>query len=316
MPRLSIVIPVLGDPQQLDDTLVSILQNRPCDCEILVVHNQPYGDPYDLGREVRFIEAGRDSGLVDCLNLGVTASRAPVVHLLACGVEVASGWAEAALPHFRRLDVAAVAAVVLNRNNPRKIVSAGFGYRSEGTAWRLGQRAAAVDVAECAESLCGPDILAAFYRKSAFEAVGGLTASVGDELAGVDLALSLLDAGFCCALEPQCVAHVDAAKIWDGCSFRRGYNAERLFWRWASTRSWLPSLARHIALLAGQCAIGFYRPSRLVQLLGRACGMLGAMYGRRSAGSLQTDSVERPSVVVASHLSVARRDRRPSSRAA
>ena len=61
MPRLSIVIPVLGDPQQLDDTLLSVLENRPARCEIVVVHNRPYHDPYHLCEEVRFIqaEAGR-----------------------------------------------------------------------------------------------------------------------------------------------------------------------------------------------------------------------------------------------------------------
>ena len=59
MPRLSIVIPVLGDPQQLDDTLLSVLENRPANCEILVVHNQPYHDPYNLSDEVRFVEAER-----------------------------------------------------------------------------------------------------------------------------------------------------------------------------------------------------------------------------------------------------------------
>ncbi len=76
MPRLSIVIPVVGDPRHLDDTLVSVLQNRPDDCEILVVHNRPYDDPYELSDEVRFVEARRGSRLVDCLNVGIAASRA------------------------------------------------------------------------------------------------------------------------------------------------------------------------------------------------------------------------------------------------
>jgi len=59
VPRLSIVIPVLGDPRKLDDTLVSVLENRPAHCEILVVHNEPYDDPYQLSNEVCFIEAWR-----------------------------------------------------------------------------------------------------------------------------------------------------------------------------------------------------------------------------------------------------------------
>ena len=51
MSRLSIVIPVLGSLDGLEDTLVSVLENRPADCQIVVVLNQPYDDPYDLKDE-------------------------------------------------------------------------------------------------------------------------------------------------------------------------------------------------------------------------------------------------------------------------
>ena len=57
MTRLSIIIPVLGHSTRLDDTLVSVLENRPANCEIIVVHTEPYDDPYDLAGEVRFLEA-------------------------------------------------------------------------------------------------------------------------------------------------------------------------------------------------------------------------------------------------------------------
>ena len=41
MPRLSIVIPSVADCNLLEDSLVSVLENRPADCGILVVHNRP-----------------------------------------------------------------------------------------------------------------------------------------------------------------------------------------------------------------------------------------------------------------------------------
>ena len=125
MLRLSIVIPVLGDPQQLDDTLVSVLENRPANCEIVVVHNRPYHDPYRLSDEVRFIEAERGTALAECLNRGLAASRASVVHVLTCGVEVSAGWADVAFRRFGDPDVAAVGSVVLNRDDPEKAISAG-----------------------------------------------------------------------------------------------------------------------------------------------------------------------------------------------
>ena len=62
MPRLSIVIPVLGNVEGLEDTLVSVLENRPVDCQIVVVLNRPYDDPYDLKDEVCFVEAPPGAG--------------------------------------------------------------------------------------------------------------------------------------------------------------------------------------------------------------------------------------------------------------
>ena len=67
MTRLSIIIPVLGNPTRLDDTLVSVLENRPANCEIIVVHTRPYDDPYELSGEVRFLKARRKAGLAECL---------------------------------------------------------------------------------------------------------------------------------------------------------------------------------------------------------------------------------------------------------
>ena len=35
--RLAIIIPFLGNSQRLEETLVSVLENRPDDCEVIVV---------------------------------------------------------------------------------------------------------------------------------------------------------------------------------------------------------------------------------------------------------------------------------------
>ena len=47
MPRLSIVIPCAQDTAWFESTLASVLQNRPADCEVLVVQPREYDDPYD-----------------------------------------------------------------------------------------------------------------------------------------------------------------------------------------------------------------------------------------------------------------------------
>ena len=74
MARLSIVIPVLRQLDRLEDTLISVLENRPADCQIVVVLNEPYNDPYQLSGEVCFIQAAAGSSFADTLNLGVVAS--------------------------------------------------------------------------------------------------------------------------------------------------------------------------------------------------------------------------------------------------
>jgi hypothetical protein len=283
--RLSIVIPLLGDQKQLDDTLVSVLENRPSNCEVFVVHNEPYDDPYDLAGEVQFIQAPRRARLVECVRLALSACRAPVVHVLACGVEVRAGWANAALRHFRDPEVASVAPLVVHCDDNQAVVSAGLGYRAEGVVWRLGQGRTPEQVAEEPEELCGPDALAAFYRRSALESAGVFSSAAVDMLAAVDIALSLQKAGFRCIVEPECLAQVDAAAVCEKPGFRRGRDAERLFWRWASAHGRVRSLAAHAALLAGECVIGLWRPSMLMQLAGRAFGAMATAWGRKQPTS-------------------------------
>jgi hypothetical protein len=314
---LSIVIPVLGDPQQLDDTLLSVLENRPAGCEIFVVHNRPYHDPYHLGDEVQFIQAERGAAMVECLNRGLAASSAPIVHILTCGVQVCPGWADAALRHFGNPDIAAVGAMVLHRDDRRRTISAGLGYCAGGTAWRLEHFNEAGDVAAAQQDFCGPDTLAAFYRRSVVQSLGGLSSWAGDSLAGIDLALALRHAGFRCVLEPRCVTHVDAAATYVEPAFRRGRNIEKLFWRWAASQGWLSSLAAHVALLAGQCVTGLWRPSMFAQLAGRVWGALQLIFTRGRPRAAESAPVKKPSVIAAPHFSTARlRKERRSSRVA
>jgi hypothetical protein len=314
--RLSIVIPVLGDLKPLDDTLVSILENRPANCELLVVHNTPYNDPYELTGEVQFLQAPPGAGFVECLNLGLSASRAPVVHLLACGVEVRSGWADAALQHFRNPEVAAVAPVVLRHDDHQTVVSAGLGYRAEGVVCRVGCGDSPEQIGENHDELCGPDVLAGFYRRSAIEAVGGFSPSPIDTLAVIEIALSLRHAGFRCVVEPNSQTKVDAAAVHDKTGFRHGRDSERLFWQWASAHGRVRSVAAHAALVAGECVVGLWHPFMLLQLAGRAVGLMCAALGKRRPKPPE-EADDEPSVISSPHFRVVDcRDNEPSNRAA
>ena len=97
MPGLSIIILGWDRPEHFEDTLASVLQHRPEDCEILVVHAESYDDPYDLGDEVRFIAAPAGCSRAAQLNLGIRESRGEVVHWLAGGLTVEEDWAPRAV---------------------------------------------------------------------------------------------------------------------------------------------------------------------------------------------------------------------------
>jgi GT2 family glycosyltransferase len=283
--RLSIIIPVLGPPTLLDDTLVSVLESRPANCEIIVIHTAPYDDPYDLAGEVRFLKAKRKAGLAECLNLGLAASQAAVVHVLACDVEVSAGWADAAIGLFSDPQVAAVAPVVLHRGDRQTVVSAGLGYRAEGTVWRLGQGLAATEIGKDANEFRGPDALAAFYRRSALDAIGGFSPWTTATRAGIDVALALWHAGFRCVAEPRCIVRADDGAVREKSGFGSGRAAERLFWRWAAMHGRFRSALAHAALVAGECTIGLWRPLLVLRLFGRAWGGVRATFGSRACGA-------------------------------
>jgi GT2 family glycosyltransferase len=113
--RASVIIPVLGDPRQMEDTLVSVLENRPADCQVIVVFNQPYDDPYELAGEVDFIEAPTGAGWAECVNRAVAHSSGEVVFVVHCAVEVEPGWLEAATEALARPGVAAAARTTVDR---------------------------------------------------------------------------------------------------------------------------------------------------------------------------------------------------------
>ena len=314
VPKLSIVIPVVGDPRQLEDTLVSVLENRPANCEIFVVHNEPYEDPYDLGDEVLFVAAERGASLADCLNQGLSASRASIVHVLACGATVRPCWTDAALRHFSDPEVA---AVVVSGSAGLAIVSAGLEIRAEGTALRLGQGQDPADATMGQRHLWGPDFLAGFYRRSALKAVHGFSSWADPVTTAIDAALALRHAGLRCELEPECLVHLDAPAVCDPSSFAQGRDAERLFWRWASAQGWARSLSAHTAMLWGQCVICLRRLTMLAQLAGRTWGAFQAMVGQRGPKPVALAPAETPSVVAMPDLASARlREKHNPARAA
>lgn len=129
--RLSIIVPAVGPQSDLDNTLVSVLENRPANTEIVVPHAEKYQDPYGLSDEVRFVASDGDQPL-HLLNVGIQASRGEVIHLLHSGMEVTPNWTASILDRFdAEPDVAAIGSSIKGSS---KADLAGVRYRAGGTA--------------------------------------------------------------------------------------------------------------------------------------------------------------------------------------
>ena len=284
MPRLAIVISAMGSVESLEGTLVSVLENRPSDCEIIVALNQAYRDPYELHGEVRFVETARRMSPIARINQALSATRAPFVHLLASGCEVTEGWADLALTRFGDRHVGSVAPLVLDAQNPDRIFAAGVGYHHGGARYLVGQGLARL-TPETQGRILGACAFAAFYRKSALDFVGGLSRQLGMGQADVDLALVLARAGFAVAVEPRSRIYASADVEARPGAAQQALHDERLFWRNLPNAGQVKSLAAHAGLVTLELLRSLGRPRMLAQLAGRtwACGQIGSYVRHRHA---------------------------------
>lgn len=278
MPRLAIVISAVGSIESLESTLVSVLENRPTDCEIVVALNGPYADPYDLKDEVRLIPAAPHASAVASVNRALSLTRAPFVHLLSSGCTVSEGWTELPLARFGDRQVGSVAPLVVDAEQPQRIFAAGLGYHPSGRRFLVGRGRTQL-AHEQAAALVGPCGFAGFYRKAALELVGGLCPHLGLRQADVDLALTLAKAGFTFVSEPQSrVCATSNVDINTEAAALRALHDERLFWRNLLTQGRTSAIARHAGWVALELVASFPRPRLLTQAAARAwaCCQLGS----------------------------------------
>jgi hypothetical protein len=122
--RLSIIVPLQSSTAAFEETLISVLENRPAGAEILVCHDGRYDDPFDLCDEVRFVTADSPD-IMKLISAGASAANGRFVHVIASGVKATEGWCDAALEKFEHFDCGSVAPVVRSRQNSR-ILAAGW----------------------------------------------------------------------------------------------------------------------------------------------------------------------------------------------
>lgn len=281
MCRLSIIVPFFGDTERFEDTLASVLQNRPDDCEVLVIHRGPYEDPYELEGEVQFIEIPMDAQLVEAVNAGFSAASGEVLHVVRAGVLAKEGWAEPALEWFDDPLIGAVSPIVQQANDEGRILSAGLRYTFGGRRILNGLGKTVKKARRLLRRrTIGPTLTAGFYRRSVIESLGGLCPAAGSRFSDVDMALCLKALEYGSAVEPASVVVADAVDIATVEGFRSGRCAERIFWRHAGTSGWLCSLFFHPFAAVRSLLAGWKRPGTYASLVGRTIGMVQAIFCR------------------------------------
>jgi len=215
---------------------------------------------------------------------------------------VEEGWTEPALDWFSDPMVGAVSPLVLQHDDPSRIASAGVRYTAGGRRLLNGVGAEVQSIEEVvARNIIGPTMAAAFYRRSAIDALGGLCEKAGVGFADVDMAMSLKALRYRCVLEPDCVAVGHAIDNAGGQTFHAGRCAERVFWRHAAANGWLYSLLCHKAAVLGSLLGQWIHPGAYTHLLGR---IVSAIHGigccrehqarlRRAAGLLGQENSAR-----------------------
>lgn len=230
MARLTIILPALGTATQLEETLVSVLQNRPDDSDLLVVHPGNYADPYDLAGEVNFLSLPSGTGLLAALDAAIEAADSDLLHILAPGTEVEEGWTDVALTHFHNGLVAAVAPTTTIRT-----ANGSATYQGITSAWAGTSRLCAPE-----ESATGPAWWSAFYRRQAVIDAGGFDAEIGVSHADLDLALTLRRLGYRTEAEPasrislKAIPSIEPPTTWEAARaaerFHRRHGGEQGFW--------------------------------------------------------------------------------------
>jgi hypothetical protein len=170
--RLSIIVPYDRDEAAFEATLVSVLENRPEFCEVIVAHDGSYCDPFDLGDEVRFV-IGDSPDAKSLLKTAINASLGRIVHFLASGARATEGWSEEPIEMFEQADLACVAPVIRDLSAGGRVVAAGWRDTSTGLRRPIAagcNEPGRKDIA----SVQGGYLAASFWRRSVLEAIANV----------------------------------------------------------------------------------------------------------------------------------------------
>jgi hypothetical protein len=204
VPRLSVIVPHRRD-EQLEASLLSLLENRPEDCEIIVVHDGSYSDPYELGDEVLFVDidptdSTPDARVVQLLNAGLMAACSPVISTLLDGVTVSLGWEQRGLTMLEQTPD--VGGVSIGIQRPGEGPSFGITQAMLGNPRRALR--AQMTQSRRRDTCAAPELACSLLRRStllALEGFRGLTVPAAE----FDLGIAMQQLGYDCLCDCETI---------------------------------------------------------------------------------------------------------------
>lgn len=204
IPRLTIVVPYCGDTHAFESSLVSVLQHRPDACEVIVPHGGDYDDPFDLGDEVNFIDAGTTSFTAQVAE-AASIARGRFVHVLAEGNCATQGWSEPAMEFFEHHDTGLVIPVVRHSDRD-EIVYAGW-RRSASSACELIAAGSPTLHTQDTVRVEGGFLHASFWRRDLLRSLSGIIRSDDSVEASMAYSLAARQAGWRCLVSRKSTLH-------------------------------------------------------------------------------------------------------------
>lgn len=282
MPRLSIVVPFLGNETLLHATLLSVLENQDDSIEVLVVHNGSYHDPFKLlSHEVIDVETDEHAGMVAAINQGILVSSSPYIQVLLPGTVVSESWSTTPIDTLDQDPL--VSGVILSQVDRQR------GERCCGFDMTALPRRVSLPKGRFRGSAT-PSINATIFRKKSLRLLEGLLETESVETSEIELGLAMrtlgLEAVYCDE------SAVDVTLMQTASSqgaYARGQTYGRIALAYSKIEASgvvLSSLMGRLGHLAG----GLMSPSSVAERLGWVIGLTDSLLVSKIAQRIERSS--------------------------
>lgn len=264
--RYSVIVPVVGQPAALDDTLASILRDMPEGSEVILVHDGTFEDSYNIGEELTLVDAGTKR-LSSQFAAAFERSSGDVIAIVRPGVQLPEGWGGIVKDEFSDPAIASAVPIITGQAKPDQIVAAGVKTNYHYRRMLVGQGKTVAQRVFGRLNPLGPTSWAGFYRRSTLAMIGNLDSKLEDQYFDLDLALTLKAMGYASTSMPDCVCLVErAATIIREAETAHGQSAQRSIARHAGHES---AFSRGCTSFVAELFSGVLSPGSFQQAMGR-----------------------------------------------